>query len=297
MYLDFAYENLNDYCFKNLVAIFTLDLTMYVNCEIDRIKKVRLINRLSSLIEKSKDYPKYYKLEASLLQVVKKYPANTSALFLLGAYYYHKNETYLSINYYAISCKSDDFFNEYTDSKHLYSLLFQKKKYKRLIELSNSNHASYLGNQKPYYLIYRTFALHELQDIESAYIQTELLIRNHYFNKQFISTHENAPILLGGVLSKYLSQKYDLHLIDFLPVSHKKYKTIEAFYNYLMYFSEFYAKNPHFYLLKAKTCEVLGKYPEAKAAAHEGYQIDSSLTLFYQLILIYDSRINGCALR
>ena len=93
----------------------------------------------------------------------------------------------------------------------------------------------------------------------------------------------------------YLAQKYEVQFIDFLPVSHKEYKTIEALSDYLEYFNDTYSTNPHFYLLKAKTYEVLGRYQEAKTTAFEGNKIDSSIEMFFFLLMIYESRLNGCA--
>jgi hypothetical protein len=294
-YLDYLNENMKDSNITMLVAIFSLDLSKYVNRELNRIQKVKLINLLSSLLEKSKNHPEYYKFENALIHVVQKHPTNKSAVFLLGTFYYHQKETNLSINYYSLSCKSDDLFHEYQDSKRLYFLLFQKKKYDRILDLSSTNHVSYLGNQEPYYLMYRIFALQEKQDMESAFQQIEMYIRNHYFNNRFINNHAQSPLLFGGIIFMYLAQKYEVQFIDFLPVSHKEYKTIEALYDYLEYFNDTYSTNPHFYLLKAKTYEVLGRYQEAKTAAFEGNKIDSSIEMFFFLLMIYESRLNGCA--
>lgn len=294
-YLDYLNENMKDSNITMLVAIFSLDLSKYVNRELNRIQKVKLINLLSSLLEKSKNHPEYYKFENTLIHVVQKHPTNKSAVFLLGTFYYHQKETNLSINYYSLSCKSDDLFHEYQDSKRLYFLLFQKKKYDRILDLSSTNHVSYLGNQEPYYLMYRIFALQEKQDMESAFQQIEMYIRNHYFNNRFINNHAQTPLLFGGIIFMYLAQKYEVQFIDFLPVSHKEYKTIEALSDYLEYFNDTYSTNPHFYLLKAKTYEVLGRYQEAKTAAYEGNKIDSSIEMFFFLLMIYESRLNGCA--
>lgn len=296
-YLDYLLENLNENNIEILVAIFSLDVSLYVNFKLDRINEVKILNQLSGLIEKSKDFIYYKKIESSLLKVVRKYPSNKSSIFLLGTFYYYKDEESLAINYYTTSCKIDDLFHEYKDSKHLYTLLFRKKKYDRIIELSRTYHVSYIGNQEPYYLIYRILSLIENKEIDTAYNQIEMFIRNHYLNKKFVLNHLQTPLLFGGIIYTYLIQKYKLQFIDFLPISHKEYKTIEALSDYLEFFNIEFANNAHFYLLKAKTCEVLGKYQEAKKATLDGYNIDSSNPLFFNLILIYESRLNGCRIK
>lgn len=295
-YLNYLSRVQGDYEFETLIQIFKLDLTKYIKKKRDENTHVKVINKLCWVLDKIKNHPNFHLIEKALFEQTTKDPSLISVLFLLGNFYYLQNEKKKALNYFSISCLSDDYFHEYEKSNLFYSILLEKKDFDKIIRYTYTNHVSYIGNQEPYYLLYRIFSYHEKKSIESAYNQVETYVRAHYINKRFLKNTLQAPLLFGAIIFTHLIEKHKLTFLDFIPVTHKEFKLIEIFSVFLAHFNESYKDDPNFQLVKAKAFEVLGNYEAAFECASQGNTLDPKNDLFFYMMLDYRSKINGCTL-